>query len=132
MQSFLTALVETLYEIAKAWLDRRKDSQYREKDIALPSELDDWDTEFFQATGKTVWMARCEADPTLRQSAVDLSSAFNNPNPYYGLQNQAQIDAVARQRQLAAQQNIAPGLLGGYPTSALGGALSGILGGLKQ
>jgi hypothetical protein len=54
-----------------------------EVDPVLPSELDDWDAEFTQLTGKTIWQARCEANPELLKSQVDLSSTQNNPNPFY-------------------------------------------------
>jgi hypothetical protein len=92
----------------------------------LPSELDDWDAEFTRLTGKTIWQARCEADPNLLKSAMMPGTAQNNINPYYGLQNQAQIDAVARQLHLQQQmgpprdQSQLSGLLGGLGNS-LGG-----------
>jgi hypothetical protein len=111
MHSFLTSLIETLYEIAKAWLARRSDSYYKD-DPVLPSELDDWDAEFNRLTGKSIWEARCEADPNLRKSAMMPRTARNNPNPFYGLQNQEQIDRVATQlhmqRLLSQQQGSGP------------------------
>lgn len=111
------------------WLAVKSDYWFQPKaetDPVFPSELDDWDTEFTRLTGKSIWQARCEADPNLRKSAMLPGTSQNNPNPFYGLQNQAQIDMVARQLHLQQQmgpprdQSQLPGLLGGLGNS-LGG-----------
>jgi hypothetical protein len=104
------------------------------KDLAepiLPSELDDWDAEFTRLTGKSIWVARCEANPELCKSAVDLSSAQNNIP--FGLLGQAmnQQSALLQQQhyrqQLAAQMNVnnsnLQGLLGGLGN--IGGLFNG-------
>lgn len=110
-----------------------------EVDPVLPSQLDDWDAEFTRLTGKTIWQARCEADPNLCKSAMMPGMTQNNPNPFYNmLQLTAQSDqepftaaklqqALVRQEldQLARQQYMREqdklhGLLGGLGNS-LGG-----------
>lgn len=95
------------------WLDDRTLRRRKaEIDPVLPSQLDDWDAEFTRLTGKTIWQARCEADPNLCKSAMMPGTAQNNPNPFYGLQNQGQIDRVASQlhlqRLLLQQQTPGP------------------------
>jgi hypothetical protein len=98
-----------------------------EVDPVLPSELDDWDAEFTRLTGKSIWQARCEADPELRKSVVIPGSAQNNINPYHDelmkqLMNQDYNGRRLTQAALAAQMNT--------QQQRDAAQLSGLLGGL--
>lgn len=113
------------------WLDDRALRRRKlEVDPVLPSQLDDWDAEFTRLTGKSIWQARCEADPNLCKSAMMSGTAQNNINPFYMLagqamnQQQAQLQQQHYQQMLSAQMNVdnshLQGLLGGLGNS-LGG-----------
>lgn len=103
----LAALGYLFYEEFPWQSFRRK----TEADPVLPSELDDWDTELEQATGKTMWQIRCEANPELLKSAVDLSSAQNNPSPYHNLLAAGQISIHVQPSLLAQAANQQASLL---------------------